>query len=246
MWSEEVCAEEKSHTGGAPVVDLKIAGTEMLSIDCFGTIVEWHVDERKLECLGELSPPLNRLVGEENERVRNLYRRKNPERTLDFNDYVVATNTLGLLVLFSRKQDGPATFVLCPSNVLCLRVLGRTAYWGVLKGKVFRTDLYLSSACRVIEDPDSQCERLETYFKDNVTSLDVSEERVVVGDVNGEVHVCSVDRFGANFNWLPDFSLESGHEYKSFVWCVKVDAERIFSGDQDGKIVVHDFWKSGT
>ncbi len=30
--------------------------------------------------------------------------------------------------------------------------------------------------------------------------------------------------------------------YPSFIWCVKVDAERIFSGDHNGKIVVHDFW----
>ncbi len=264
LWSEKGQAAEKAGDGGGAVVDLKISGEEMLSVDCYGDIVQWRLEQKtgKLTRVGNLSPPLEGMEAEREgegeaevedggDSVHALYRRKNLERTLDFNDDVVVTNTLRLLVLFSRKagREGrrAATFVFCPSNVLCLRVLGRAAYWGVLRGKVFRTDLYLahSGRSRVIRDPTRECERMETRFQDNVTSLDVTEDRVVVGDVNGEVHVCSTDRFGSNKDLAPDFVLESGHSYRSFVWCVKMDAERIFSGDQDGKIVVHDFWRWG-
>lgn len=31
------------------------------------------------------------------------------------------------------------------------------------------------------------------------------------------------------------------HAYRDFVWAVKTDCYRIFSGDETGKIVIHDF-----
>ena len=43
------------------------------------------------------------------------------------------------------------------------------------------------------------------------------------------------------------FLLENGHSYRSYIWAVEMDATRIFSGDSDACLVVHDFWdQTGT
>ena len=36
-------------------------------------------------------------------------------------------------------------------------------------------------------------------------------------------------------------SLIRTHEYRAFIWACKTDAYRIFSGDETGKIIVHDY-----
>ncbi len=228
IWSQEVCHSSSSsgaRLSSPPVVDLKISGDELLSIDCFGSITEWRIDRRAKRLVSleeEVRPPLDEL---EDEEVRELYSAKNVERIIDFNSEVVATNTRELLALFSRPRTGgrdggdggacAATFVKCRDDILCLKVLGRAAYWGVMRGTVYRADLYLSppasrrSSPAVISDPESECARLRTRFRDNITSLDVSEDSIVIGDVNGEVHICSLDRFGTNKNCEPDYVIDS-------------------------------------
>ena len=40
--------------------------------------------------------------------------------------------------------------------------------------------------------------------------------------------------------------LEKGHSYGEFIWAVEMDSTRIFSGDSDACLVVHDFWEHDT
>ncbi len=229
---------------GAAIVDVKVHGDELVSIDSHGDIKVWRLDRATgdLVFLENVPVPVDDVASD---RVRNLYPRRNYERTLDVNADVIVANTRELLVVLARRpgKDGSraATFVLCPSNILCLRAHGLFAYFGIMNGVVCRTDLRSSS--RLIANISTECDSVKTAFGDNITSLDVDGDRLAIGDVNGEVHVCSVSGFGSNANRAPDFSLDSGHSYKSYVWCVKLDGERIFSGDRDGKLVVHDFWK---
>ena len=42
------------------------------------------------------------------------------------------------------------------------------------------------------------------------------------------------------------FLLEKGHSYGEFIWAVEMDSTRIFSGDSDACLVVHDFWEHDT
>ena len=62
----------------------------------------------------------------------------------------------------------------------------------------------------------------------------------LIGDVNAEIHC--LDRSGPLSQNSFKFMLETGHSYKSFIWAVEMDESRIFSGDSDACLVVHDFW----
>ena len=89
-----------------------------------------------------------------------------------------------------------------------------------------------------------------TKFLNNSTTLDtlisVRGDKIVIGDVNAEIHVLdrkpNVPLSQESFQFL----LENGHSYGEFVWAVEIDATRIFSGDSDSCLVVHDFWEHET
>lgn len=94
---------------------------------------------------------------------------------------------------------------------------------------------------QIINSDDIE-ERFQTRFKDSITSVSVRQDKILIGDVNAEIHC--LDR-------KPDvplsqdsfrFMLETGHSYKSYIWAVEMDECRIFSGDSDACLVVHDFW----
>ena len=72
------------------------------------------------------------------------------------------------------------------------------------------------------------------------------EDKIVIGDVNAEIHVLerksNVPLSQESFQFL----LENGHSYGEFIWAVEIDATRIFSGDSDACLVVHDFWEHST
>ena len=83
------------------------------------------------------------------------------------------------------------------------------------------------------------------------TLILVREDKIVIGDVNAEIHV--LDR-KPNVPLSQDsfqFLLEKGHyngAYNGYpyIWAVEIDATRIFSGDSDACLVVHDFWEQET
>jgi len=77
--------------------------------------------------------------------------------------------------------------------------------------------------------------------------MSVRDDTIVLGDVNAEIHVLNrkpdVPLSKGSFRFL----LENGHSYRSYIWAVEMDATRIFSGDSDACLVVHDFWdQTGT
>ena len=76
----------------------------------------------------------------------------------------------------------------------------------------------------------------------SITSIAVAKDRILIGDVNAEIYC---------LNRSPDtplgqdsfrFFLESGHSYNSYIWAVNMDESRIFSGDSESCLVIHDFW----
>lgn len=215
-----------------PVADVKVEGDEVLTVDNRGQLQEWRLEAKARRLVHGLAVKLDHP-----ERICEDYWRPNSERLLDFSDRFAVTSSFNLLLLLGRGGGGP-TYKVCQTidmsnNVLCLKAMGELAFVGEQNGVVSR--LHYESL--------AGADHMGTRYGDNITSLDASADRVVAGDVNGEVHVCSWANFGKNKDSLPDYTLESGHADKSFVWCVKADAERMFSGDQDGKLVVHDFWR---
>jgi len=92
---------------------------------------------------------------------------------------------------------------------------------------------------------------LRTPDNDPVISIYLTSSHVILGDINGEIHVISIQNI--QFNQVEKFTdlgtdgsellytLKS-HAYRDFIWALKFDGYRLFSGDETGKIIVHDFF----
>lgn len=212
------------------ICDVVIHGASLLAVDCYGSVQEWRITSEKdrLNYIAAASPTLEATA---HHRFHELYR----ERLLDFNPDIVATNCSRLVVIWQREK--PTITARCidtMGEILCLKTVGPLAYWGEQRGVVRRASM-------TDGDNDISNDKLITRFQDNVTSIDVTGNFIVIGDVNGEIHGCQLRNFGRNAGHRPDFVIENGHAFGSFVWAVHMDETRIFSGDSDGKLVVHDF-----
>ncbi len=231
------------------ICDLKIVGDTLLTVDCYGNacVRKLHRHGGGAASLSQeehLSLPLDEDCPDD---VRHDYRKREFERLLDFTEDFAVTTTRQHLMIFSldKAKAGSEVYLNSRRSVLCCKADGRDIFWGEQNGAVCRYTLHdFSPGLQWVRDTWDKCRKVMTRFTDNVTSLDVSPDFVVIGDVNGEIHICHRHTFG--HTGQPDYVLETGHCYGAFVWCVQIDAGRIFSGDSDGKLVVHDFWKSSS
>ena len=161
---------------------------------------------------------------------------------LDFNDQIVVTNSASLfcgLCQRTTKNTLAETYVVCTDRILCCRVFQNTAFWGGENGRVFMVENEPGRAT-LTNNPDPA---LTTPYGDNITSIDVCQNRLLFGDVNAEIHISDISEVKPGGKSQPMFLVETGHKYGAYVWSVNMDATRIFSGDSEGKMVVHDFWQ---
>ena len=100
---------------------------------------------------------------------------------------------------------------------------------------------------------------IRTVDNDPVISLSFNDDLLVLGDVNGELHIIDVKNLQFppgehTVTWDKDIELSLDgvskmrynstlrtHDYRSFIWACKSDSYRLFSGDEKGKIIIHDF-----
>ncbi len=215
------------------ISDLRIVGETLFAVTWVGDLQEWRLNGAELVFFKETRPEVP-------ESVQVEYQRRNWERLVDFNDKLVATNSSALFVIIGRK-DAFSISVQTTARVLCCKVFDDWAYWGQQHGQIFRVRGRKSAQNAVLVDKPKPI--VVTPYGDNITSIDVDAKRVVFGDVNAEIHVCLVENLDDDAcKESPDFLIETGHRYGAYVWSVAIDATRIFSGDSDGKLVVHDFW----
>jgi WD40 repeat protein len=252
------------------ISDLKIKKDELFAVDCFGQVQEWKLKWKggkvAVKFVDELNPSFGNL-----EAVWEQYSEKKRERLIDFNDDFIVTNGKGYLYIFARDGSDKYDLVVSPSagastQILCCKVASDgDVFWGQMYGRVFRLTVRASDAPNyaVSAANNARCREFKTRFEDHVTSLDVTEDKVIVGDVNGEVHCLDRATFGEDGGTgdkeeasgdagkrilgikshnCQKFVLETGHSYRATVWSVQMDEARVFSGDSEGKLVVHDFW----
>ena len=134
-----------------------------------------------------------------------------------------------------------------------------SAYWAGPRGILYHLKHDLNKQSIQVLDSEHVKEQFKTRFEadalddldnqnsqNSITSIAVGKDRILIGDVNAEIHC---------LNRSPDtpldqdsfrFLLESGHSYNSFIWAVNMDESRIFSGDSDSCLVIHDFWPTQT
>ena len=118
-----------------------------------------------------------------------------------------------------------------------MQVYEKSAYWGGLKGILYHLKLPLGKKNVAIINSEDVIECFQTRFEDSITSVSITSDKILIGDVNAEIHCLdrkpNVLMNQSSFRFL----LETGHSYKSYIWAVEMDASRIFSGDSDACLV---------
>ena len=125
---------------------------------------------------------------------------------------------------------------------LNLQVYQNSAYWAGSKGILYHMKLDFDQKTVDTINREDVKETFQTRYEDSITSIAIRQDRILIGDVNAEIHCLNrspeIPLSQASFRFL----LESGHSYKSFIWAVDMDESRIFSGDSESCLVIHDFW----
>jgi len=139
-----------------------------------------------------------------------------------------------------------------PSDVFCIGIHGDKLAFGC-KGN---RDTPAAGILKLGWDRAPQVVFLKTRDNDPVISLSFNEKFLILGDTNGELHIANVEKIV--FPESGEVTIELGseseqehgvkfvgtirtHEYRAFIWACKTDPYRIFSGDETGKIIVHDY-----
>ena len=263
------------------ICDIKGEGEVLVAIDCYGNLQEWRVDKEnrgRLIFLRCFKPDFPSLLGPDEEAdAMERYSRRGYERLLDFNEEWVASTVGGYVYIWhfaASPVPGRIGTVMTHLNggsfgdVLCLSfdADGRLIF-SVIGGRIYakHPDTIMAMAPEGSMIPTmGVTESYETFHTGNVTSISVSKDHVVTGDVNGEIYSLrrkvlgyvdanKVGCGGVQFSIPADSPfaekydfvkgpIETAHEPEAIIWCIHTDETRFFSGDSDGKLVVHDFW----
>ncbi|TRY75072.1 hypothetical protein TCAL_08577 [Tigriopus californicus] len=209
------------------IADLKVLGPEVFCVGLRGRLYRAALGAQGLSTF-EL------LVQYEGHREYNT---RETERLLECNARrIVATSRKGFLVYDRVRRT--STFVDCPDNparsyALCLTSCHPDeVFMGYERGRVSRYSW------------QDELWATQTFFTpdlENVTAVAVDERFLVVGDARGELHIYDKQNMMGPLSLLQ--VLRTGHAYGSFIWGVHLDGSRIMSGDSDGKLVVHDFFR---
>ncbi|CAB4066897.1 unnamed protein product [Lepeophtheirus salmonis] len=216
---------------GYSISDIRIKDELVLTVDTFGAFKEWILIGSQLKFKKELNF----------EGISPSYTEYNRERLLDTDGRIVATSVDSSLYIARIQSDDSVlknVWVFSKmDSILCIVVFGSrsSVAVGTRKGLVF---IYIPS---LDSSHYFKVGSYQTPFKDSITSICAyGNSRLVFGDVNAEIHCCKL-REDNDGNVVFDqdsnvFTLESGHLYGSYVWAVKMDATRIYSGDSNSNL----------
>lgn len=247
-----------SRKGSCYVSDVCVRGDRVVSVDWHGTITVWRYRE------GEAGRPaaLEDTTEPGQWEVPRLLAGREVERLLDFNAEFLVTTFKSHLTCYRHGRfyrSYPAH-----SDVFCLSIVDNWVAFGC-KG-----DRESPVAGLMLLDSEGPPRVIYFRTRDNdpVISLSLANNILTLGDVNGELHrvdlssvqlpeqgevtVCLEGDAALDAGECrgPGALLERGlrflgtlrtHCYRDFVWAVKADCYRTFSGDEVGKIVIHDF-----
>ena len=95
---------------------------------------------------------------------------------------------------------------------------------------------------------------LRTRDNDPIISISFNNKTLILGDTNGELHIVNVSSLvfpdrevtvelgdNENIHGVKFVSTIRTHEYWACIWALKTDSYRVFSGDETGKIIIHDY-----
>jgi len=232
----------KNRANSHYVSTLKLKGSLLISVNCLGEISKWS-----------LNTP-GKLVLQEDEFCTNAtinipIKVKVRERCLDFNENYLVTFGQHFLLL-SRYGEFFRSYP-APSDIFCIGIEGDRLAFGCKGNRDSPSAGILKLGC----DRMPQVVYIRTRDNDPVISLSFNHKFLILGDTNGELHIIQVENLvfpesgevtvelgsEGNMHGLAFVGTIRTHEYRAFIWACKTDPYRIFSGDETGKIIVHDF-----
>ena len=237
------------------ITDVVANDDTVASIDWYGEVILWKLIQDGNSCELQCVTPEKQFI------VPRILASREHERLMDFtSDYLVTTYRTHLTCY--KKTEFFRSFP-APTDIFCINIQGDKLAFGCKgEGRIpeeTEADSMLSASSGILNlDPDKF--PAVVYFKtrdnDPIISISFNSNNIItLGDTNGELHIVNVEKLkfpdkGEVTVNLADNENEWGvefittirtHEYRSFVWACKTDCYRMFSGDESGKIIVHDY-----
>ena len=164
--------------------------------------------------------------------IAQKYKTRYSERLLDYNDNVAATNISDMFCIFDIQRLSFARWILTKKTVLCSQVFQQDVYWAGSEGMLFHLRAPCSSSkieeknvknVEVLKIEDIN-DSFQTKYQDSITSIAVSDDKILMGDVNAEIHCLS--RTLPLTNESLRFTLETGNIPTNYLCMILA----IFSG----------------
>jgi len=243
--------------------DIKYKNGDLVSLDWFGNIQQWKILP---------GPHLQNVTGEGGFAVPALLQDRDVERLLDFDNNLIISTYKSHITRF-RNGDFDISIPMF-SDVFCINKQDSYLAFGSKgsprAGDPSQPPLPVAGILN-LEDRKPRVVYFRTKDNDPVISLHLTKTHLILGDVNGEIHIIDISaiKFDGDETYI-DLETEPpadeqattdcdetvvdkpipccrllktirSHGYRDFVWALKFDGFRIFSGDETGKIIVHDF-----
>jgi len=223
------------------ISDVNVSGNILASLDWYGEITLWKVS-------GDNS--LENITGENKFQVPLILAARENERLLDVTPEFLVSTFRCHLTCYSRYGEFFRSYP-APSDIFCIGIEGDRLAFGCKGNRDSPSAGILKLGC----DRMPQVVYIRTRDNDPVISLSFNHKFLILGDTNGELHIIQVENLvfpesgevtvelgsEGNMHGLAFVGTIRTHEYRAFIWACKTDPYRIFSGDETGKIIVHDF-----
>jgi len=228
------------------VADVKCRGDMIITLDWFGNIFFWAFD----------NPVLRQIKVDSGEafHVPHLLRQRDMERLLDFDtNYLITTYKCHITMYKFGLNEGLVISFPVYTDVFCIELQHNLLAFGCKGGPRHEGSQFIHPVAGVanLNYSPPRFHYFRTQDNDAVISLCMTSTHLILGDINGEIHIIDIQDLPfpeiETFSDLEErgqnrllYTLKS-HNYRDFIWALKFDGFRLYSGDDTGRIIVHDF-----
>eukprot|EP00088_Acartia_fossae_P019196 TRINITY_DN2116_c0_g1_i2.p1 TRINITY_DN2116_c0_g1~~TRINITY_DN2116_c0_g1_i2.p1 ORF type:complete len:501 (+),score=63.18 TRINITY_DN2116_c0_g1_i2:33-1535(+) len=226
--------------------DVKCRDDLIITLDWYGNLTFWKLD-------ANLQLYQIQLKNAESYSVPFILRQRDTERLMDANhDHLITTYKSHITVYSFGQEAGLVVSFPVYSDVFCIHLNEDLVAFGC-KGSPRHEDapfIHPVAGIANLKFRPPRVNYIRTPDNDPVISIHLTSSHVILGDINGELHVISIEELKWNeVERITDLGSEphhllytlKSHAYRDFIWALKFDGFRLFSGDETGKIIVHDF-----
>jgi len=245
--TEEIITKARINSNS--LSDVKCKDEIIITLDWFGNIVFWKLENNLLHQV--------MVQNTDSFTVPHILRQRDMERLMDSNSRHLITIFKSHISVYSFGVDSKEGFrISFPvyTDVFCIHLLEDFIAFGCKGTPRHEGSSFIHPVAGIasLKHSPPRVYYLRTQYNDPVISIHLTDSHIILGDVNGEIHVISIqnlqfyhvekftDLEEENDEFKLVYTLRS-HAYRDFIWALKFDGFRLYSGDETGKIIVHDF-----